>query len=274
MRLAQFAGKRLMVAANRGIVADAAALFAGMELVVAQQHLNLRLREAIELSGCPICRTVLQRVTQSMRSIDYEFVNDPGWRADVETAWGFCNLHAQQWLDSAHPLGTALIYEAVLGRIREQMDRQRSARSGLARKLRGSLGGVATNGAALIESGTCPLCIVRESEAKMTIAQLMDELTTPAFREQYLASDGLCVTHLNAALRLDATSDAIDVLRMRLDSAHQQLQEQLQEIIRKYDYRYHNELLGDDRGSVERAVHQVAGLPGIGDRRFHPPVAG
>ncbi len=275
MRLAQVAGKRLMASTKQEFPADVVAFFLAMESTMAQRHLNLRPTEAIELPGCPICRIVLQRVAQSMESIDYEFVNDPGWRSEVEAAWGFCNLHAQQWLEHAHPLGTALIYEAVLARITDQMNRQHSARPGFARALLANLSGAAAGGAAvLVEPGVCPFCTVRENEAGMAIAQLLDDLAAPEFRERYAASDGLCVTHLDAALRQQPNAEVFDALRARLIAAHRQLRDQLQEIIRKHDYRFHNALLGAERGSVERAVHQIAGLPGIGDRRFHPPVSG
>ena len=78
---------------------------------------HVRLDEALQLSGCPVCRIVLQRVMQSMESISYELVMDPAFRETVDSAWGFCNVHAQQWLEHAPPLGTAIVYEAVLRRL-------------------------------------------------------------------------------------------------------------------------------------------------------------
>lgn len=241
---------------------------------MAQQHLNLRLDEAVDLPGCPICRIVLQRVAHSMDSINYEFVNDPGWRADALRAWGFCNMHAEQWLEFAHPLGTALIYEGVLGRIAEQMQQARPSNGGFVERLRTSLSIGNIHGAgSLVERGSCPFCVVRENEAALAVGQLLDELGVPAFRERYAASDGLCVTHLNAALGQAPGETALAALSARITESHREIRAQLQEIIRKHDYRYRNELLGEERGSVERAVRQVAGQPGIGDRRCHPATA-
>ena len=84
---------------------------------------NLRLDEALLLPGCPICRVVLQRVTQTLESMQDELVLDPAWREQVDSAWGFCTLHAQQWLSEAQPLSTAIIYDAVLTRLTRELER-------------------------------------------------------------------------------------------------------------------------------------------------------
>ena len=96
-----------------------------------QPSRHLRLDEALQRSGCPVCRMVLQRVEQSMESISYELVMDPAFRETVDAAWGFCNMHARLWLEHAPPLGTAIVYEAVLGRIARQLERQNPSRSGI-----------------------------------------------------------------------------------------------------------------------------------------------
>src|SRR5262245_23258522 len=79
------------------------------------------LMAAFTQGGCPVCRMTLRAVDHYIDSINYEFINDPGFRAAVEPAWGFCNVHAQQWLRQAHPLGTAIIYQNVLRRISKEL---------------------------------------------------------------------------------------------------------------------------------------------------------
>lgn len=222
---------------------------------------HVRLDEALQLSGCPVCRIVLQRVMQSMESISYELVMDPAFRETVDSAWGFCNVHAQQWLEHAPPLGTAIVYEAVLGRVARQLERGNPARMPRG-GLRSKLGSVrATN--ALVPVGVCPLCTVQSEHEALVIGQLLDELRYGAVRERYAASDGLCVVHMNAALSLGPSSEVGEALRNRLLESHRVLQEQLREIIRKHDYRHRHEAIGDELGAPERAVRQVAGQSGL-----------
>lgn len=222
---------------------------------------HVRLDEALQLPGCPVCRVVLQRVEQSLESISYELVLDPAFREMVDAAWGFCNVHAQQWLEHAPPLGTAIIYEAVLGRVARQLEQQRPGRLGTG-GLRSKLGGARTS-SALIPAGACPLCTSQSEHEAQTIGQLLDELRSASFRDRYAASDGLCVVHMNAALTAGPSTEILDVLRTRLLASHRLLQDQLREIIRKHDYRYQHEGMGDELGAPARAVRQVAGAPGL-----------
>ena len=232
---------------------------------------NLRLDDALALPGCPVCRMVVQRVAQTAESIQDELVLDPAYREQLDEAWGFCNVHAQQWLDAAQPLSTAIIYEAVLGRISRDLERVASGRSSRGGQLRTRLrGGKACS--VLVESRVCPLCLTRDEQERQIVAHLVEELRSEPFRQRYLASDGLCVTHLNLALCTGPDPGAIDALRDRLLQTHEALRGQLREVIRKHDYRYRNEAAGPEWDAVEQAVRHVAGASGIDGRRARPPI--
>jgi hypothetical protein len=72
-------------------------------------------REALVLSGCPVCRLAVRSVGRLIQSVAYEQVNDADLRKDLREARGFCNQHAYRWLREARTvLGTALIYRDVL----------------------------------------------------------------------------------------------------------------------------------------------------------------
>jgi hypothetical protein len=85
---------------------------------------------------------------------------------------------------------------------------------------------------------------------------------------RYLASDGLCVTHLNLALCAGPDAEALEALRARMLQTHEALRGQLREVIRKHDYRYRDEAAGPEWSAVEQAVRHVAGTPGIDGRRL------
>lgn len=224
---------------------------------------NIRLEEAIELSGCPVCRMVLQRVAQTIESIENELVLDPAYREQVDSAWGFCNVHARQWLDAAQPLSTAIIYEAVLGRISRQLEQ-----ASLGRSSRLRLPGRGNDDCgALVETSVCPLCRARDEHERQIVAHLLEELKAEPGRERYADSDGLCVPHLNLTLCAGPTPEALETLRDRMSETHEQLRSQLREVIRQHDYRYRDEAAGAEWGAIGRSVRHVAGDPGIDRRR-------
>lgn len=235
---------------------------------------NLRLDEALTLPGCPVCRMVLQRVSQTLESIQDELVLDPAYREKIDSAWGFCNLHAQQWLAEAQPLSTAIIYEAVLGRVARELEGVSPSRAALGNQLRSRITGAGRgnrNCSMLVESRVCPLCQARDEQERQVVAHLLEELRDANFRARYLASDGLCVGHVNLAFCAGPVPEAFDVLRTRMQQTHEQLRGQLREVIRKHDYRFRDEVAGPEWDAVSQAVRHVAGTPGIDGRRSRSP---
>lgn len=230
---------------------------------------NLRLDDAFALPGCPVCRIVLQRVAQTIETIQDELVLDPAYRERVDAAWGFCSTHASQWLAEAQPLSTAIIYEAVLGRITRELERVSPAKSGLSGPLRSRMpGNRGSRGCAVLaEARPCPLCVTRAEQEREVVAQLVDGLRTASGREHYRVSDGLCVAHLNLALCARPGTDALEALRAHLCASHERLRADLREVIRKHDYRFQDEPPGDEWTAVEHAVRHVAGPPGIDGRQ-------
>ncbi len=245
--------------------------------VAAWEHANVGhstthydLLDALKEKDCPVCGTALRAVSHYIDSINYEFVNDPGFRSEIEPAWGFCNAHAQQWLLHAHPLGTALIYEAVLGRVSAELKRVRHEEGLLANSSSlFSRGKGRTSAAArgdLRPEGQCPACRVREQQEGTAVDVMIEGLSEPSFRAAYLASNGLCLSHLRLALARATNQEDFSRLRDHAVAKYDQLSRQLREIIRKHDYRFRDEPTGEERGATERAVWQIAGVPGIDDR--------
>lgn len=83
------------------------------------------LLDAFGQDGCPVCRLALAGVQHSFESINYDGVNDLGFRQQTRAAHGFCNRHAYQWLQTAHILGTALIYDQLLTDTTDVLERMR-----------------------------------------------------------------------------------------------------------------------------------------------------
>lgn len=228
--------------------------------------------EACSQPGCPVCRVVLDAVDHYIDSLNYEFANDPAVRAKIEASWAFCNLHAQQWLTSAHPLGTAQIYGAVIRRITKEIEQVKpNPRSRILSSIAGRVGrpkngDVSETGSSLGFPGNCSLCDYRQDHERMVISVLLFGLKKPEFAIAYDQSTGLCVPHLRVAMLASSDQATFELLRNRALDEEQRLSAQLKEIIRKHDYRYRDEPSGEERGATERAVRHVAGAVGIVDR--------
>lgn len=218
------------------------------------------LLDAFGEPGCPVCRVALRAVERFIVSTNRDLVNTPDVWNEIMASLGFCNLHAQQWLATAHPLGTAYIYETLLERIGKEIERQKPGRGA---GLRSRLG--AGNVPAMMPEKRCLVCIQRDEQEALLIATLLKGLGEPPFRSAYQASPGLCFPHLRAALG-SANGESFQLLQSQALDEQAKLRDQLKEIIRKHDYRFRDEPTGDERGATDRAVHHVAGAKGIADR--------
>lgn len=229
------------------------------------------LRDACTEPGCPVCRLTLRAVSRFIASVDYEYVNEPDVRARVERALGFCNVHAQQWLREGHVLAVALVYEGVLNRLQQGVERTRPSGQGGRLTGVGARIGRRTRGVApdsLRPDGDCPVCREREETEAQLIRVLGDALVEVEddFRAAFRRSDGLCLPHLRLALATLGSAETGEALRETALTHQDRLRRHLREIVRKHDYRFRDEPSGEERGAATRAVAHVAGMPGIVDR--------
>jgi hypothetical protein len=238
---------------------------------VARTQTHYDLLDACAEQGCPVCRLTLRAVARAIERVDYEYVNEPDVRAKVERTWGFCNVHAQQWLRDGHVLGVALVYEGILARIQPEVERARpNERAGPFSGLAARFGRGRPRSACelLRPEGQCPICQERDEAEVQSVRVLGEGLAESAdeFRAEFRQSDGLCLPHLRLALCTLGDDETGAALRAAALTHQERLMRQLREIVRKHDYRFRDEPSGEERGAAARAVAHVAGLPGIVDR--------
>ena len=173
--------------------------------------------EALQDQGCPVCRLGLRAVSRYLDALSYEGINDPGSRAELRAARGFCHWHAWQFVEEVRDgLGTAIIYRDVIGEVLRILPevgacgarRQAAARSPLRTKHR-SLVALASR---LAPQRECPACHCLAESSRRYLDTLLDHLRDGGFRNQYLASDGLCLPHLVIGLRRASTGRQRDFL--------------------------------------------------------------
>ncbi len=218
---------------------------------------NHDLFDAFGQPGCPLCTLVTTAVNRYMGSTNYDSVSDPDVRRHFEMSQGFCTPHAHQWLREAFVLGTAHIYRDVL-LVTERALRGQTFRGagGVLGALRGRKGGEFPE---LQPSEGCPACAIRDETEARLLKTLLRGLDDQTFVTAYAASDGVCLPHLRLALAAASSERVFQALRSRALQTQETLIAQLNETIRKHDYRFRHEPAGEEKGSPHRAVSHVAG---------------
>jgi hypothetical protein len=207
-------------------------------------------REALGEPGCVVCGLGLRSVARALSSIAYEQVNDVTLREGLRRSHGFCNEHAFQWLrEVGNVLGTALIYRDVLV---YSLNEIQTMRPGRLRSLVRPSSAVA-----------CPACRAQaEAETRYTQALLAVVAEDAAARGTFSDSDGVCRRHALLAARLGGSGATLVLQRTREVAAS--LLADLEEVIRKEDYRFrHEPRTAAERTAPARAVAWAAGADGL-----------
>ena len=216
-----------------------------------------QLLQAFEQPGCPVCRLVADSVHAHIGSLVYEYANEPATHFAVRDARGFCATHAWHALEqiNASALGIALLYEGLVRNLLKDMG-DITPKSGQ-RQIAGAA-------AALKPKASCPVCEHRATVEQHLLRSLFDHLNQPAFAEGFGASAGLCLPHLRAALDARASTPAKARLLALQQAIWWRLQAELAEFIRKSDYQFADEELGEEGDSPRRAVASLSGAKDLG----------
>lgn len=225
------------------------------------------LRDAFGGDGCPVCALALASVEQYFAGLNYEAAGDRGVRARLRQSLGFCTPHAHRWLAVAHVLATATIYAEVLAQTRDELRSLTFRRSGprfpsFRRPRDGTTAPAERDDLPQRTTASCPACIVLADSDRMLIATLLAGLGDAEFSAAFAASQGLCLPHLRRALAQAPNETSFALLRDAAVAQEEGLLGHLREVIRKHDYRFTEELAGDERGAGERAIRHVVGDAG------------
>jgi hypothetical protein len=212
-------------------------------------------QEALTEPGCSVCRLASRSVGRLIQTVAYDQVNDVALRGELRAAHGFCNQHAYRWLREArNVLGTAIIYRELIAAALDDLDAA-PAKGRLLRALRGSE-----------NEAVCPACRAQHQAEHRYLEALLATLAHDATAvEAFQASHGLCRRHTSAATRRGGPGSACVADQTR--NAMRDLLHDLDEVIRKEDYRFRAEPRTDnERTAPARAIAWVAGLEGLVDR--------
>jgi len=209
----------------------------------------------LKRAGCPACHGANSSAWRYIDALLWESVNDAETRARLRATHGFCRTHAFMALTIASQqgdsLGMAILYEDFLrnmhAEVLEVLEPKRRRRRGKTLRV----------------GQRCIICESADSTASNYLAILAaaEEGTEPweAIRRP---EHGICLPHLALGLR----SHRPEQERARITGAFLQgeaeLRANLKELIRKHDYRFHDEGITDEeRASWIHAVRRVVGEP-------------
>lgn len=197
-------------------------------------YLLAQLREVREqATGCSLCWLEHRQVHSYLQGVANDGVNDPPLRRKLARQGGYCPAHSAAFVTLASPLPAAILLDAFLH------DRLEAVRAGRRpRRLR------------------CEACAVRDMTGARFVKAISRHGASGALGAE-LRLARWCLPHLcRFAPALPSG------LRDALAARHDGLRHDLQEVIRKHDYRYAREAFSEDeRASLRRALESLGSLP-------------
>jgi Family of unknown function (DUF6062) len=225
------------------------------------------LLDACGVPGCPVCRLASETDQNYLGANLYESVNDPDTQAALRRSKGYC--HAHSWLltkTSASPaLGVAILYRQAAQDVLEALSPPDSTQEKVpppgGRIRREVARGVDDLYSRLKPQAQCPACTHRKEMIEFILKTMLEALDRGDDRLQsaLAASSGLCLPHLRYALELSQSAPASIFLRRQASGKLAALIGELNEFIRKHDYRFTGEGMGKEGDSWRRILAWMAG---------------
>jgi hypothetical protein len=220
--------------------------------------LRAELADAMGAGGCPLCRLAARAEEAYVASLSYERVLDLTTRDTLKASRGLCAPHTRAWQHlQGSALGVAIVYRiTILDLLRDTesaaggggfLSRGRKDAQALAERLDPEVG--------------CPTCAVGEGAARRFGEVLLRELADADVRARLIACGGLCLPHLRLVLTLPQAGRGYGALVEAQREAWRGLMAELDEFIRKNDYRFVGEKMTEaEATSWTRALDAVVGL--------------
>ena len=231
---------------------------------------KIALEEGLSSGECPVCFASRKATRRYIHSFLYEGMMSSFARQDFLDGRGFCREHFWEartiekecWADG---FGIAILCENLLETFAKDLEKPgRHRAEGKTSRLRlRKL--VRKRESAPLSGNGCLACEVARNTEERHLATLEELLDDKEFCERYERSAGLCINHVQAALKRWTSTTSVNIVK-RLAAEHiQQLISELREFQRKHDYQYKHEPRGSEWSSPERAIRFLAGPGGETD---------
>ncbi len=217
------------------------------------------LREALGQSGCPVCRLVERDIGQYLDNLLWENVNDPSLRREIRRAQGFCREHTRMLISRpGASLGLAIIARDVWGEIQYATETVRLPALKACRTRSTDI--AADLLTRLAPQGECLACVYARAMEDLYLDILLGRLLgEDGLLAAYQASEGLCLLHFRQVLARVRDGAVYAALVESQRAIGQRRLAELDEFIRKNDYRFRGEPWGRERDAWRRALGALTG---------------
>ncbi len=209
------------------------------------------LLDALNAEGCAVCRLARRAGDSYINALLHEGVVDVDLRRKLRDARGLCYRHAWRMVNKrGSVLGATIVYRDVINTLTKGLE---------APDKRSLLGAKDTAAKRLAATEPCPACHLEQDAIRRAIKTLLKHINDPQIAEGYVAAGGLCLPHFSEALS-HANDAAGRMLAEWQATVDRHLRDELDELIRKHDYRFQREPISDREAvSWTRAVAAVVG---------------
>jgi hypothetical protein len=210
--------------------------------------------EALDAEGCAVCRLARGASHSYIRALIYEGVTDVKLREVLRDARGLCYRHGWRLArQRGAVLGTAIIYQDVVNTLVRALEANTAAPNRLFSRGQQDLT------RSLSSSAECPACVLERDAEMRTVKVLLSHMDDAELAEVYKRAGGICLPHFQLALS-QAGAAAVKLLAAWQAEAWTQLRSELEELIRKHDYRFRSETITEAEADAwERAVAAIVG---------------
>ena len=150
-------------------------------------------------------------------------------------------------------MGVSIIYSDVVNTLVKALETQADAPARLFSRGQPDLA------RRLAPQKECPACILEADANRRHAKTLLKHLDAEEVEAGYIAAGGLCLPHFQTVLSHASASQAKTLAAWQA-TAWRELRGELDELIRKHDYRFRSEPVSEDEAdSWERAVAAIVG---------------
>jgi hypothetical protein len=210
--------------------------------------------EALQAGGCAVCRLARRSSDSYLHALIYEGVTDVKLRETLRDARGLCYRHGWRLAGQRGAvLGTAIIYRDVINTLVKALE----ANANTAPRLFGR--GQPGLSRALAPSVDCPACVLERDAEERSVKILLNHLDDAAIAATYRQAGGLCLPHFQLAIGNGSQTQGQTLAGWQAET-WARLRDELDELIRKHDYRFRSEpVTANEADSWERALAAVVG---------------
>jgi hypothetical protein len=236
------------------------------------------LLDAFAQPGCAVCRLALSASERYLDTWAYETFTDGGNRDALVRQGGFCTLHTWALAQRGAAFALAVAYRSILGdRLVALAARgrgsegHRAARTSWWHRLVGHQSHrrqdvTHADARAAGRWRTCLACRARDDTTQRDSAAFVHSATDATFLDAFSHSSGLCLIHWStvcAACETQLPAPVVRALAERQQACWAHAVGELDEMIRKHDYRFRDEPSGEEMRSWQLAAELVAGRRGV-----------